>query len=498
MRYLPGARQMKAADQYTINVLGVPSLELMERAAAACVRTLKEQLEGFPKIGVVCGSGNNGGDGFAIARMLKRDGYEVTAILAGNLERCTKECEKQLRLFEEAGGIVGNEFAEEEYSVIVDALFGVGLSRDIEGRYLSLLETMNRAEAFKFAVDIPSGVSADTGHILGAAFFADLTVTFQEKKFGMAVYPGKELAGNVVIADIGISEQMFKEDGTAVIEYERAEYKSLLPPRKDDSHKGTYGKVLVIAGSKGMCGAAYFNAKAAYMSGAGLVKIYTAEENRAVLQQLLPEAIIVSYERFDEEELKRHLLWADVVCAGSGIGMGEIARRHMETVLLHGNCPCVIDADGLNIMSGDEELSGLLTEGRYVLTPHMKEMSRLTGRSVADIKNDRLKVLKDYAEKTGAVCVLKDSRTLIGKEGERTVLNPSGNSAMAKAGSGDILAGIIAGFLAQDLGCFDGAVLGAYIHGRAGDCARGEKGNYSVMAEDIISQIGTAINECAG
>ena len=155
MRYLPGARQMKAADQYTINVLGVPSLELMERAAAACVRTLKEQLEGFPKIGVVCGSGNNGGDGFAIARMLKRDGYEVTASLAGNRERCTKECEKQLRLFEEAGGIVGNEFAEEEYSVIVDALFGVGLSRDIEGRYLSLLDAMNRAEAFKFAVDIP-------------------------------------------------------------------------------------------------------------------------------------------------------------------------------------------------------------------------------------------------------------------------------------------------------------------------------------------------------
>ena len=263
MRYLPGARQMKAADQYTINVLGVPSLELMERAAAACVRTLKEQLEGFPKIGVVCGSGNNGGDGFAIARMLKRDGYEVTAILAGNLERCTKECEKQLRLFENAGGIVSNEFAEEEYSVIVDALFGVGLSRDIEGRYLSLLDAMNRAEAFKFAVDIPSGVSADTGHILGAAFFADLTVTFQERKFGMSVYPGKELAGNVVIADIGISEQMFKEDETAVIEYEGAEYQSLLPPRKEDSHKGTYGKVLVIAGSKGMCGAAYFNATAA-------------------------------------------------------------------------------------------------------------------------------------------------------------------------------------------------------------------------------------------
>lgn len=498
MRYLPVAHQMREADQYTINSLGVESPVLMERAAAACVAYIKEQLTGTSKVCVVCGSGNNGGDGFAIARMLKSDGYDVTAVLAGNRGRCTKECEKQLRLFEEAGGIVGKEFAEGEYSVIVDALFGVGLSRDIEGGLFSLVDAMNRTEAFKVAVDIPSGVSADTGNVLGTAFRADLTVTFQEKKFGMAVYPGKELSGKVAVADIGISRQALREDGTTAVAFEKADYESLLPVRKEDSHKGTYGKVLVVAGSKGMCGAAYFNAKAAYMSGAGLVKIYTAEENRAILQQLLPESIIVSYERFIGEELKRHLAWADVVCMGSGLGTDETALAHVRTVLFSGSVPCVIDADGLNILSRNPELSGQILKGRYVLTPHMKEMSRLTGYSVADIKNDRLKVLKEYTDQTGAVCVLKDSRTLIGKRGERTALNPSGNSAMAKAGSGDILAGVIAGFLAQGLDCYDGAVLGTYIHGRAGDYARETKGGYSVMAEDIISQIGIAINECAG
>lgn len=498
MRYLPMAWQMKAADQYTINVLGVPSLELMERAAEACVKVMKELHVDLSHVCIVCGSGNNGGDGFAIGRILLADGYKVTAVMVGNREHCTNECKAQLQFFEDAGGIVENEFLEQEYSVIVDALFGVGLSREIEGRYLSILDAMCRAKAIKFAVDIPSGVSADTGNILGAAFDADFTVTFQEKKFGMAVYPGKELCGKVITADIGISGQKLLEDEDTAIELETADCINLLPERKEDSHKGTYGKALVIAGSKGMCGAAYFNAKAAYMSGTGLVKIYTVEENRPVLQQLLPEAIIVSYETFCEEELKRQLAWADVVCMGSGIGMERDAFKNVCTVLSNCNVPCVIDADGLNILSRNPELLKKLLKGRYVLTPHMKEMSRLTGWSVADIKKDRLKALRDFTDQTGTVCVLKDAGTLIGKSGERIILSSSGNSAMAKAGSGDILAGIITGFLAQGCDCYDGAALGTYVHGRAGDHARDVKGSYSVMAEDIILQIGAAINECAG
>lgn len=498
MKYLPQAQQMKAADRYTIKTLGVPSMELMERAAGSCVKVMKELNLNLSRVCVVCGSGNNGGDGFAIARLLILDGYKVTVVMAGKNDRCTEECREQIRLFESAGGSFGNEYREEEYSIIVDAIFGVGLSREISGRYLGILDAMNDSKALKFAVDIPSGISADTGRVLGTAFRADYTVTFQAVKFGMEVYPGKEYAGKVIAADIGISEQTLREDMSVVLKPEREDYKRLLPERKADSHKGTYGKVLVIAGSKGMCGAAYFNAKSAYMAGAGLVKIYTAEENRAILQQLLPEAMVAPYEGYDEEELKELIAWADVICMGSGIGTGEDAGRRVRAVLSNGNIPCVIDADGLNLLALHPEYVKRMSHGRYIFTPHMKEMSRLTGVPVKDIKQDPLKALGDYTKTVGAVCVMKDSRTLTGKRGERCVLNTSGNSAMAKAGSGDILAGILAGYLAQGLDCYEAAVLGTYIHGRAGDDAKKIKGCYSVMAEDIISQIGPAMNECAG
>ncbi|MCI9168347.1 MAG: NAD(P)H-hydrate dehydratase [Dorea sp.] len=504
MRYLPGARQMKKADQYTIKTLGVPSLELMERAAAACVAQMKERRMDLDRVCVVCGSGNNGGDGFAIARMLHGGGYSVQAVMAGSREHCTAECREQIRLFEEAGGIVGNEFKAGEYSVIVDALFGVGLSRNVEGRYAELIEAMNESRAVKFAVDIPSGISADTGNVLGTAFSADITVTFQEKKFGMGVYPGKAYAGEVAAADIGISGYTLKEDPETACELSGADYRALLPVREPDSNKGTYGKVLVIAGSAGMCGAAYFNAKSAYLAGAGLVRIYTAEENRSILQTLLPEAVITAYKGYDEEELIGLLSWAGVVCIGSGMGTGETAEKIVEAVLKHNLRPCVADADGLNFMAAHPEYLASRIHDRYILTPHMKEMSRLAGIPVEEIKKDRLKALRSVMEGMGSTggagapgmtCILKDSSTVTYNAGNRPCLNSSGNSAMAKAGSGDVLAGIAAGLLAQKGDCFESAVLAAYLHGRAGDLAREEKGAYSVMAEDIMKQISSAMKQ---
>lgn len=497
MKFLPGAGQMKAADQYTIRELGIPSMELMERAAASCVRYMEEQKMDLSHICVVCGSGNNGGDGFAIARMLKLKEYNVTVIMAGNREHCSKECEEQIRLFENAGGNIGNEFEDKEYSIIVDAIFGVGLGRNIEGKYKQIIEAMNRSGARKFAVDIPSGISADTGNVLGTAFRADDTVTFQAEKFGMSIYPGKEFAGKVYVADIGISKETFEKDTSVVCEQNEADYRKLLPVRREDSNKGTYGKVLVIAGSRGMSGAAYLNAKSAYMAGAGLVQIYTPKENRVILQQLLPEAIITSYDSYDEQELLRLLTWGDVICIGSGIGTGEVSEKILKTTLKKGKVPCVVDADGLNLISAHKEYFEKILHKNYILTPHMKEMSRLTDTSVDDIKKERLSVLRDYIEKTKITCVLKDSKTVIGSYEKRPCLNISGNSAMAKAGSGDVLAGLITGILAQKKDCFEAAVLGTYIHGRAGDFARAEKGCYSVMAEDIIFHIGTVMSRLA-
>ncbi len=485
---------MKAADQYTIQKLGVPSLELMERAAASCVSYMKEQDMDLSKVCAVCGTGNNGGDGFAIARMLREDGYDAQAVLIGNKDRCTPECEEQIRRFESSGGIAGSEFEKKEYSIIVDALFGVGLSRDIEGRYLEVVKAMNECSGKKFAVDIPSGVCADTGNILGIAFRADDTVTFQNEKFGMKIYPGKEYAGNIFAADIGINDMTLEKDIDVACMLEESDYRKLMPVRREDSNKGTYGKALIIAGSKGMSGAAYFNARSAYLSGAGLVQIYTAEENRSILQQLLPEAIITSYEKYEEEQVDTLLKWADVICIGSGTGRSGTSEKILRTTLKRASVPCVIDADGLNLIALHPEYFEETTHRDYIITPHMKEMSRLTGLEVDVIKEERLRVLKDYTDSKKITCVLKDSKTVIGSYGHRPVLNLSGNSAMAKAGSGDILAGVITGILAQTKNCRDAAALGTYIHGRAGDFARDEKGNYSVLAEDIMLHIGTAMN----
>lgn len=495
MRYLTDKAQMKSADQYTIQAIGIPSLELMERAAKACVRVMEQEGLDLGHPCIVCGSGNNGGDGFAIARLLLEKGCRATVCFVGNESHCTPETRQQIRMFTEIGGKVCNEYKADEYSIIIDAIFGVGLSREITGRYLEVIKQMNEADAVRLAVDLPSGISADTGEVLGKAVSADITVTFQTEKLGLVFYPGAEYAGKVFTADVGIHTEQFGEEPGTAYTYDDGDYRAMLPVRKPDSNKGSYGKLLVIAGSEGMSGAAYLNAKAAYCAGAGLVRIYTPKENQVILQQQLPEAIITAYTDYQEEELERLLNWADVVCIGSGIGTGKISQKLLEKTLERRKVPCVIDADGLNILAEHPEYMKVGEDGSraghcgLVMTPHMKEMSRLTGKSVEEIKADRMKILRDYADRYRCTCVLKDARTAIASPGDGICVNLSGNSSMAKAGSGDVLSGMIAGLLAQGLDCVRAAVLGTYLHGRAGDHARKDKGGYSVLAGDLPSYL---------
>ena len=491
MRYLPNGYQMKEADRYTIQEIGIPSLELMENASASCVEVILNRNLDCSKVCVVCGSGNNGGDGFAIARMLVQRGFPVTVVLVGNPDRCTEETKVQIALFEQTGHQISNEFHKDEYSIIIDAIFGVGLSRPIEGRYKNVIEDMNQSSGIKIAVDIPSGISADNGAVLGIAFQADLTVTFQTEKVGLCLYPGKEYAGEVIVTNIGITEKTLKDDLDVAYTHTPEEYKRLLPVRKADSHKGTNGKLLIIAGCKGMSGAAFLNAMAAYKTGAGLVQIYTVEENRAILQTLLPEAIISTYEK----DLSSLLKWADAVCIGSGIGTSDVSRNILKTTIENVTVSCVIDADGLNLLSENPDYLEKKLHGDYVITPHMKEMSRLTGKDMKTIKENRMDVVKEYTEEHDLTCVLKDSRTVVRGKNERTYVNLSGNAAMAKGGSGDVLTGVIGGLLAQGLNCKDAAVLGTYLHGRAGDFTRDEKGSYSVMARDLTEQLGNVLKE---
>ncbi|WP_443658336.1 NAD(P)H-hydrate dehydratase [Dorea sp.] len=494
MQLWVNAAQMKAADQYTIQKLGVPSLELMEHAAQACVQVLEDEKVDLSHVCVVCGSGNNGGDGFAIARILQNNRYSVETFCVGNPEHYTEETQEQMHRLQECGGKITYGMPQEDsYSVVIDAVFGVGLSRKVEGRYRQVIEQMNRMRGTKFAVDIPSGLSATTGCILGCAFKADYTVTFQLKKIGLELSQGRTMAGRVIVPDIGISTDSICEDQEIVRTAGKDIYRKMLPDRPEDSNKGTYGRLLVIAGNKGMAGAAYLNAHAAYMTGAGLVRIYTSSDNREILQTLLPEAIITTYEEYNKEELLSLLTWADSVCIGSGLGMSRLSEKILKTVIEYVKVPCLIDADGLNLLAENKNYLNQMAERRFVITPHMKEMSRLTGTPVEELKADRIQILKDFISRYRITCVLKDSRTLIASEEKGIRMNLTGNSAMAKAGSGDVLAGVISGWMVQGKEAEDAAELGTYIHGLSGDLAKFEKGVYSVMARDLIEYISKAL-----
>lgn len=494
MQLWVNAAQMKAADQYTIQKLGVPSLELMEHAAQACVQVLEDEKVDLSHVCVVCGSGNNGGDGFAIARILQNNRYSVETFCVGNPEHYTEETQEQMHRLQECGGKITYGMPQEDsYSVVIDAVFGVGLSRKVEGRYRKVIEQMNRMRGTKFAVDIPSGLSATTGCILGCAFKADYTVTFQLKKIGLELSQGRAMAGRVIVPDIGISTDSICEDQEIVRTAGKNIYRKMLPDRPEDSNKGTYGRLLVIAGSKGMAGAAYLNAHAAYMTGAGLVRVYTSSDNREILQTLLPEAIITTYEEYNKEELLSLLTWADGVCIGSGLGMSRLSEKILKTVIEYVKVPCLIDADGLNLLAENKNYLNQMAERRFVITPHMKEMSRLTGTPVEELKADRIQILKDFISRYRITCVLKDSRTLIASEEKGIRMNLTGNSAMAKAGSGDVLAGVISGWMVQGKEAEDAAELGTYIHGLSGDLAKFEKGVYSVMARDLIEYISKAL-----
>lgn len=493
MQYLLNAEQMKSADSHTIQDLGIPSRTLMERAAATCVTYIEEQGWTLTHVCIVCGSGNNGGDGFAIGRILKEKGHQATVVFAGRMTSRTEECIYQMEKFEQCGGVILTEWKDNDYTVVIDALFGVGLNREITGHYLELIRNMNRASGKKLAVDIPSGIFGSDGRVFGETFRADATVTFQEQKLGLVLYPGALYTGDIQTADIGIDSRIVTERTDTAYALEMQDAVNLLPDRPEYAHKGTFGKLLLIAGSSGMAGAAFLSAYAAYRTGAGLVRIYTSEDNRGILQQLIPEAIITAYKEYEEESLISTLDWADVVCMGSGLGRSEVSEQIVETVIKKVSVPCVLDADGINILAAHSEWQKYLKDGDFVLTPHLKELSRLTGIKVSEIQEHRREVLEQVTSDLGITLVQKDARTFVGADGRQMCVNLTGNAAMAKAGSGDVLAGIIAGLMAQGKECFDASILGVYLHGLAGDIARNELGCYSVLARDLADNVGSAI-----
>lgn len=496
MRYLVNSREMKNCDNNTMEKYHVPSVVLMERAALACVETLYEKNVVLDKVLVVCGGGNNGGDGYAIARLLLLDGYDVDVVIADAKAKETQENLLQREIWQAYGKSVFQTIPEQTtYTVVIDAVFGVGLSRNIEGKYAELIAQMNTLSGMKVAVDVPSGISSDNGMVLGAAFRADVTITFAFEKLGTVLWPGNEYAGEVVVKNIGIDERGFTERKPAVVALEDSDL-SKLPLHKSHSNKGTYGRLLVIAGSVGMSGAAFLAAKAAYSSGCGLVRIFTVEENRAILQSQLPEAIITTYpsKKPDMELLTETIGWADTIVCGPGIGTSDAAARIVRTVLKNAAVPVVLDADALNVIAEDSNML-LRPHTELVLTPHLGEMHRLSKDAVSYIQNHLIEVAEEFARQYNVICVLKDEHTITSVPYRQTYLNMSGNAGMATAGSGDVLSGVIGSLLAQGKPAEEASALGVYLHGKAGDAVLTYSGKNGLMASDLIDGLRLVLHE---
>ena len=508
-------------DKATINKIGIPALVLMERAALAVCEEVIAYVHAASKcyrVLIMAGCGNNGADGLAIARMLseyKEEGeavFQVDTVICGNQEKATEQWKHQYEILQHFPVRIGRKSQAGEYDILIDALFGVGLSREIGGEYRELIQWVNEACGFKVAVDVPSGIHSDDGRVMGCAVRADLTVCFAFGKRGLYFYPGCEYAGKVKVKDIGIGEASFGESKPGMFRYTE-NIQKLLPKRSADGNKATFGKVLLAAGNRNMAGAAVLSAKAALRSGVGMVKVLTRECNREILQIAVPEALLSTEQPWIEERTEqlgtekgselpgkqekqqsKFFTWPDVLAVGPGLGTDDWAYEVLYSFLTDSKLPLVIDADGLNLLSSHEELMQLVKkqgeEGRtIILTPHVGELARLCGVSISEIKAEPVKIAMELAGKLHCVVVRKDARTLICEAGKPICMNTTGNSGMAAAGSGDVLTGVIAGLLAQGMKGFDAACTGVYLHGLAGDKIASKMGEYAMTSGDLVQGI---------
>lgn len=483
------ASEMKSYDRATIKK-GTPSLVLMERAARAAFEML---LSDFPcrRVLLCCGCGNNGGDGLAMARLLAAHGIPVTVCYLGAFNKngtpdtaaMSEECAAQYALLPpEIPVLAAPDF--EGVSVVVDAILGIGISRPLSGKILKAVQAINAAGLPVLAIDIPTGINTDSGAVMGGAVAATKTVAIAAKKYGHLLFPGTQFCGEVVIADIGI--EIGEVRGHILEKCDLA----ALPPRPRRAHKGTFGRVLVVGGSRDMSGAALLAARAAYRAGAGLVEIFAPEENRLVYQIALPEAIVTCYNDQNAlQQLKDALARADAIALGMGLSQTDTAKILVEQTLSTEGVPLVIDADALNLIAADMALRArlYLREGA-ILTPHPIEISRLSLLPLSEVMRDLPRAALSFAKDSGKIVVLKDAHTVIAHE-QDLFFNTYGNSGMATGGSGDVLAGIIASFAAQGATLPVAATCGVLAHALAGDIAKEQYGNHSLMASDITEAL---------
>ena len=508
------AAQMRAIDRETIDNFGIPGETLMENAGHGIAEMMLSDLIDSPEstnVAVFCGKGNNGGDGFVIARYLHEAGVKTKTYFIGPAEKLSPDSRLNLNHAREAGlrltelSSLDQLPVDLEADFVVDALLGTGFAGTPEGLVAGLIEYVNFQNGLVVAVDLPSGLNADTGAAEGAVVTAGCTYTLGLPKLGLYLSPGREIAGEVRVIDIGLPENAIAQQDLNTMLITPELIAELLPYRKPDGHKGDFGKLLLVAGSTGLTGAAALASFAAARSGCGLIKLASPASTQPTLATKLTEVMTIPLPEVSRKgvlalrglgEIRKYAAQHDALVIGPGLGAHHETRELMQRLIPNLPCPAIVDADGLNAFEGAVELLQQRDgASELVLTPHPGEYTRLTGVDVSENIADRIDNLLQTARDLSAVIVLKGSPTLIADPQGACYLNPTGNSGMATGGSGDVLSGMIGSLLAQGLSPLDASLCGVYLHGRAGDLAAEHLTQRSMIASDIIAYLPETFEE---
>lgn len=498
------SEQMREMDRLTIQTYGVSSLTLMERAGEAVTQAILERYARNAKKGVVIvsGKGNNGGDGLVTARLLKQRRIPCEVVLLARNDELSDDAAHNLRGYLKLKGKVTEVGADglgllkqriDKSGLVVDAILGTGIKSEVRGLFAEAIALINAASLPVLAVDIPSGLHTDQGVALGAAVQAATTVALGFPKLGEVIYPGVKNCGELVVADIGIDKRAVVQVAPQIELLEHEMIRQLIPRRESDTHKGTYGHVLAIAGSRGKTGAAILACRAAMRIGAGLTTLAAPRALNDIFAAALIEVMTESLrgneaeemEELSDDDWRRLLARKNAVLFGPGIGVNDATRSSLRWLLRNLDKPWVIDADGLNALALEIDR---LRQAKFppVLTPHPGEMARLIGRTTGEINADRVEIARGFAVERRCYLVLKGARSVIATPDGKIFINPTGNPGMASGGMGDVLAGVLAALLGQGLAPADAVRLGVYLHGFVGDRVAEAKGEIGLIASDVI------------
>jgi NAD(P)H-hydrate epimerase len=513
MRVL-NTQQMREADRQTIDEVGIPSIVLMENAGRQAVAAMEAAFDDLPtsKVGVLCGRGNNGGDGFVVARTLAQRGIEAIVFLLGSVADVRGDARTNLEILGRVGLTVVEIANAQEWELhfselsdcdlIVDAVVGTGFHGPLTGLLETVVADVNGLGVPIVAIDLPTGVSADSHDVEGEAIEASMTVTLAAPKIPLILPPADAYGGDLVIADIGIPTSVVDElDGPWLEILTRERMRELVPARAADSHKGDFGRVLVVSGSVGRTGAAHLAAVGALRSGAGLVTIAAPRSCVATIAAMMPEYMTEPLEEtsggcVDFSAADRVLdLKADVIAIGPGLGQDPSTAAFVQAIVERSGVPLVLDADALNAFEGDPERLVGRDGVDVIITPHPGEMARLLNVSIEQVQADRVERAREFAAAHRVHVVLKGHRTIIAGPEGRTFVNLTGNAGMATGGTGDLLTGMIAAWFAQMLDAEAACKLAVYLHGSAGDLAEADEGELALLPTDIAAHLGDAVME---